>query len=415
MKKYFIFAAVALVASAACTKTSLDQEATPDSPVTFQAANYAAQTKAGEVSVLNDFNEFKCKGFLHAEGIDLNSDGTIITSGTGKPSYQNFFGANGVTIKPYGSNGTALTGLTSASTGISYWAPEGHEYYWPKSTVSYINFVGWYGEGNAPNNDPTITYTYTSSKWTASLAWSFSNTTVGATGSNLLYSDMAWRYNDNPNAEYKKNGLANDYKGVPMLFHHALAQINVKAYIDGTDIAAGTTAGTVTDGTATWTVKLKDVVITPIYTGGTLNLTNEDPGTTSRQAWSGTGWTVGSTAGNYTVAGPTAVAEISKPAANGTTGDVIAKTCVLPQSLASVNLTFKLYIKTEYTGGTYNEEELSFSIPFTGDTTNLGTAAWAQNTKYTYYLKINPSQKTVRFDPALQADWSTGTTTEGTI
>lgn len=421
MKKYLILAAAAVVAMAACTKTTLDESATPDSPVTFQAANYSTQTKAGEVSVFGDFKTFQSRAFLHAEGINLNSDGTIKTPA----SFQEFFGTGaGETIKPYDSSDNDLseTALTTASTNVAYWAPS-HNYYWPKSSVSYVNFIGWYGVGNGENNNPTISYTYTGEtpKWTATLSWPFSNATIGATGTNLLYADMAWHYNNNPNAEYKQNGLASDYKGVPMLFHHALAQINLKAYVtkgddpaDAEAIVAGTTTGTVKDNTATWTIKLKDVVITPIYTEGTLNLTNIDPGTTGRNPWTG-GWNVGSTAGNYTVAGPVAVDKVSKPEAAGTDGDVIAKTCVLPQSLASANLTFKLYIKTEYAGGTYNEEEISYTIPFTGGTTNLGTAEWVMNTKYTYFLKINPSQKTVLFDPAITEDWSTGTTTEQTI
>ena len=45
----------------------------------------------------------------------------------------------------------------------------------------------------------------------------------------------------------------------------------------------------------------------------------------------------------------------------------------------------------------------------------MGTTAWAMNTKYTYYLQINPSQKTVLFDPAVAEDWTVGETTDKTI
>lgn len=404
MKKYLFFAVVALVASAACTKVETE---VPDQKITFQTANYVPSTRAGEVSVLNDFNEFKCKAFLHAVGVDLDADGNIITTGSGKPSFQDFFGT-AETISPYNASGAKLTNLTSESTGVSYWAPS-HEYYWPKSAKSYVNFVGWYGTGNGANNDPNVSYAYVSNKWKATLEWSFSNATIGAAGANLLYADMAWRYNDNPNAEYKKNGLANDYKGVPMLFHHALAQISLKAYASsGSTPALTAGTGTVTDNVATWTIKLKNVTINGVYTAGTLTLTNEDPGTaTTKKTWDG-GWSTSGTAGTMTVSDPFTVQKVTKATAE----NVFNATCVLPQDLANATLTFDLEIKTAYTGGVENTEIIPQTITLPAMTTG---GEWVQNTKYTYYLNINPSQKTVRFDPALIQDWTDGTIVDQTI
>ena len=37
---------------------------------------------------------------------------------------------------------------------------------------------------------------------------------------------------------------------------------------------------------------------------------------------------------------------------------------------------------------------------------DMGTTTWDQNTKYTYYVKIVPSQGKVLFDPAMEADWT---------
>ena len=392
MKKLFILSGVALIALASCTK--IEPAEVPAKKITFQTVNYMSQTKAGEVSVLDDFNEFKCLAFLHAEGIDLDSEFNVKTD-----SYQEFFGASGETISPYDENNAKMTNLTSESTGISYWAPS-HDYYWPKGTHSFVNFAGWYGTTGSAASDPDIDYAYntTTNKWTATLTWDFSNSTVGAAGANLLYSDMAWRYNDNPDAVYKKNGLANNYKGVPMLFHHALAQINVKAYAAAaagyTALSAGT--GTVTDGLATWTITLENVKINNIYNQGTLTMTNADPGTSTTQAWTGSWAGTGSKGtlvpANFTV----------QKVTEATAEDLIAKTCVLPQTIGEdVTLTFDMRIKTQYTDN-YNFE----LIPITIKLNDMSTTAWAQNTKYTYYLIINPSQKTVRFDPALEADWS---------
>ncbi len=156
MKKYFVIAAVA-IAAMACSKVDVDN--TPAKKVTFQAANYMTQTKAGEVSVFGDFKEFKSRAFLHAEGVDLNADYTV--NGT---SYQEFFGDAGETVSPYTTAGAKITDPTTSSTNVGYWAPS-HEYYWPKSTHSFVNFVGWYGTDGTHDVDPTIAYAYTSSKW----------------------------------------------------------------------------------------------------------------------------------------------------------------------------------------------------------------------------------------------------------
>lgn len=404
MKKLFFFATAALVI-AACAKTSLDNTATPDVPVTFQAANYSVATKAGEVSVFNDFKDFKSLAYLHAVGVDLNADGTQKAA-----TYQNFFGVSGETISPYNASNEIITDPTTATTNVSYWAPS-HSYYWPKDPKSYVNFVAWYGTDGTNAVNPTVTYTYDTA-WQATMTWNYSNATIGEVGANLLYADMAWRYNGNPDASYKLNGLAAGYKGVPMLFHHALAQINVKAYVAAATATPANPAieTGITDRTATWTILLKNVKITPVIKNGTLALTNTDPGNTDIQAWSGS-WALAAEAavGDLVRTGDYTVTEIAKPAAGTTTGDLIAATCVIPQSLgATVVLSFDMDITTTYTGDVTHREVIPFAVKLN----DMGTTAWAMNTKYTYFLQINPSQKTVLFDPAVAADWADGTTTE---
>ncbi len=67
MKKYFIIAVAAVAAMAACSKVETNLDNAPGNKITFQAANYATATKAGEVSVLNDFTAFKSLAYLHAD------------------------------------------------------------------------------------------------------------------------------------------------------------------------------------------------------------------------------------------------------------------------------------------------------------------------------------------------------------
>ena len=176
MKKLFFFASAALVI-AACAKTTLDNTATPDVPVTFQAANYSVATKAGEVSVFKDFKNFKSLAYLHAVGVDLNADGTQKAA-----TFQNFFGA-GETISPYNSSNVIIATPTPATTDVAYWAPS-HSYYWPKDEHSYVNFVAWYGTDGSSAVNPTVTYTYDTA-WEATMTWDFSNETVGSAGANL--------------------------------------------------------------------------------------------------------------------------------------------------------------------------------------------------------------------------------------
>ena len=404
MKKFFLITVTAIVALVACHKME-NVEEWPDMEVTFQANNFVRQTKADSpVSVWNDFQNFKCKAFLHAEGVDLESDGTV--NGT---SFQFFFGQNGETIYAYNSGNTVET--TSANA-VTHWAPT-HTYYWPKGSKSFVNFIGWYGTTGSAASDPTIAYAYENGSYKATMTWNYSNATIGANGANLLYADMAWRFKQNTNpGSYSVSGAS---EGVPMLFHHALAQINVKAYAEGTQAlplskGTGTDEGKIMDANAKWDITLKNVKITPVYTAGTLTLTNVDPGTNETQEWSaaaGTtgGWSGTGSAGDLALANDYKLVEVSKPGLNTTTGDVIAATCVLPQALAanSVALTFDMDIVTTYLAdGKSNHEIIAVSIPLN----SFGTSAWELNHKYTYYVKFVPSQSSVLFDPALDQIWS---------
>ena len=386
MKKYFIIAVAALLASAACSKVETIDN-TPARKISFQVGNYAAQTKAA-VSFKDESESFKSRAFLHAEGVDLNPDYSV--NGT---SYQEFFGSTGETIA---WDGTAKE-----------WAPASHDYYWPKSSHSFVNFASWYGTVNGADSDPTITYAYTASKWTATLSWNYT-AVLGQATSNLLYADMAWRYSEqNPTDGPHKDGVT---EGVPTLFHHALAQINIKAYAD--DDASGenlTLSGSnPTDGTAVWTIAIKNAKITPLFASGTLTLTNADPGTASTtQAWTGD-WAGTGTAGDVAISDFT-VSTVTK----ATAANLVAPSCVLPQTLgASVVLSFDLDITATYTSNAATHHEI---IPYSIKLNDMGTTAWAQNTKYTYYLRIVPNQNRVLFDPAIAEDWATGSTTDQNI
>ena len=364
MKKFFaILAVAALTLSAACTKI---ETVTPDQKISFKAANYVPQTRSGEVSFLNEFADatnaqFKSKAYMWGTGVDATGDNV---------TYQDFFGADGETIKWDGTE----------------WAPT-HDYYWPKFANSYINFLSWYDNNGAP----VISRTGSTFK----MEW---KDRIIGTGDNIMYADPAWRFkqNNNPATYTAVDGVA---QGVPTLFHHSLAQVEFRAYASKVEV---------TD-LLTWTIKLTALKL-EVANKGTLTLTATEPttGNNIQGTWDGTpAWVADATKGNimpttFNVTATDATADAAK---------VLANQVVLPQDLSSTNLTFKLDITTTYAAGQTNHEILDVTIPM-GTAEGFNTAAWALNTKYVYTIKIEPAENRVLFDPAVEKAWEVVTVPE---
>ena len=365
MKKFLIIAVAALAASVACTKSEVNDG--PAAKINFQVANYKAQTKAN-VSALTEFQSFSCKAFLHADGYESTT--------------QDFFGANGETILP------------DNTSNPSQWAPS-HDYYWPKSNQSYINFVAWYDKAGAPT-----TATETALEWSAR--------TVAPTDT-ILFADEAWRYKNNDGALYKLDAVT---KGVPMLFHHALAQINIKA--KGEDL---------NDGAAnSWRVVLDTVKIANVYKTGTLALVNSDPSSTQPKAWTAPSspavWSSPTNADEIKLL--ERLSDLSVTDSLTTTAKVLLEGHnVLPQSLTNdhvVTVVFSIYRKNQT--GYYSKERIKHEFKLS-DFSN-GVAAWEMNKKITYTIIINPKTEKVLLDPAIEewaevdgGEYQIGTGTDG--
>ena len=355
MKKYFILAAAALVALTACSKVETDNA--PAKKITFEPASYVAQTKAHSLNS-ESITSFKSKAFMKGEGVtDL----------------QDFFGTAGETI--------------SFKSASNTWEPS-HDYFWPKSTNSYVNFFSWYDTGAGPT-----------SVTNGAMAWT--NRTI-ATGDNIMYADPAWHFQQNTTNESQYTGDATT-SGVPTIFHHALAQVAFKAYATKTSM----------DGLCSWTIVLKNVNITNVYNQGSLSLTADEPAESTKNnkgSWSGTpAWTTTGTAAPLTPANLTVTATTSDGA------DVLlANQSVLPQSLTNVKLTFDLDITTTYTAGQTNHEIIPVEIPL-GTSAGFNTASWALNHKYTYIVKVEPSENKVLFDPCVVEEWVEETPVEKAI
>ena len=430
MKRLFIIAAAALVASVACSKVETT-ETTPDVEIGFQVASYLSQTKAdshGHTSFVDELTEvgaasnyFKSVAYIHA----AQADGTVAA-----PAKFFTAGTNGVETINY--------------DGSSAWKPA-HPYYWPKSPKSSISFFSWYDFGD----QVTPTITYTTDGGAATLAWA--DRTV-ALKDNVMYADAAYHYKQNNNGDqnHKLDGVS---EGVPTLFRHALAKVRFTVKQNPMKVQDGTTANY-----TFWEVKLTDVALASgtIKNNGKFSLTQTSAtAATSQVAWTkptneiwaapaGTQTYLTAKLGN--AAGDIFDTDVAKgnvkltdTAVELTGTNYMSDTyfAVMPQAVADgVTLTFKYEIKTyygtqaQYDGGTaalistetVNVNDLKdagYGAPYvaTGIQLNAITGAWDKwqmNHRYVYNLIINPQTSQILYDPAVEA-WETEDTVDQTV
>ena len=369
MKKYIIIALAAVVAFTACTKTNPEEKKAEQ--ISFQVANYVPATKAN-VSILPEVLDagFNTKAYLRAAG--------------SLDTYQPYFGTNGENVK--------------WNADKSEWAPVGGPYYWPKAEASVINFFSWFDKNGTPEVVNSATAT--------SMTWA---DRAVATTDNIMYADPAWHFKKNNNPATYGSTLGNAAgaatEGVPTLFHHALSQIALKAYL----------AKPEDDTDTQWEVKISKAYFTKYYTTGTLALTATEPALTvinTAEAWdaNSAAWTIAEGAakdGSYGKEAEVEITAVTKAAAN----EVLAAGSVLPQVFqetaegateptvvnGEAQLAFNIYIKTTYKNGVSNEETFPVVVPLTDFDLN----AWAMNTKCTYFIKIALGENQILFDPAV--------------
>lgn len=344
MKNRFNIVILALVLLAvSCTKTEMSD--TKEKAVAFQVGSYAPQTKApeGTASIIDvdGINSFRSYGYLHAVGV---------------PGEQAFFGTAGETI-------------TYHAGSPATWTPS-HDYFWPKSTGSYVNFISWVG------GTPEVNYAKSEETWNATFAWN--NVTVAPTD-NLLWADMAWRYNANEQT-YQFNSVQ---EGVPTLFHHALAQVRFMGR-----------QGKASDGNVSWTVTVTGLSLAAVKNQGSLSMTNTDPGSKQTKEWTVTNWAAAD------ATAPIAATGLNK--ALTTDQELIGYKSVLPQDVtAAMELTVNYTVTTTYPGKTVVENASASAAlsAFSGSIT-----AWEMNKRYTYTVVINPDAGIIRIIP-VETDW----------
>ncbi len=391
MKKYFIIAAAAVVAMAACSKVEDDFNPTsPNNKIGFEVANYTSQvmTKAAAITSESIYS-------FHTVANQFPTVGDPVEF-------------MDVDVLPW--NGTTqVTAANIDSNNITSWAPA-EDYYWPKT--GWINFYSYAGThnptvANDASDKKTVTFTYTDA--------------VVAATSNILVADAALHYGRANSATEthqvdNSEGSAHVTKGVPTLFRHQLAKLIV-------DVEARTTDEKKSANT-TWKVQVLSAstvnadyvsTITPVNKGS-LVLSNVDDATAaSTKTWTATnasttnisGWVASTAAADKEVISLTDSDVLEIPVnttGDGTKSTILAERSVMPQVTSGV--AFKLTYRVQAFHGTtkFMEEIREVGVLEAKTISQLANtvASWGANQKITYHIIIDPVSEKVTFDPAVE-------------
>ena len=411
MKKYFIIAAAAVVAMAACSKTEVDETAVPDKKIGFEVANYATQTKS---DVLKGLTNAEDKIFsFHTLANQFPKIGTPVVF-------------MDVDVFPWSAAGAKITSGTDVD--IDKWATV-EDYYWPKT--GHINFYSYAGSeaptvGNSAADKKTVTFTYTDA--------------VIVEDSNILVAEAALHYarEDSARETYPVDGgeSASNHvtTGVPTLFHHQLAKITV-------DVEARTTDAKKSANTI-WKVQVLRVedesgndyasTIVPIKKGS-LALTVDDSKEASQsypltKNWTRTnenatnisGWVPSTDTETIALSDSDVLTIPVNTTGNGTQSEILALRSVMPQLTENVAFTLVYRVQaihmvdddddanTPDVENVFLQEIRTVGVTGNGDTAkSIGDltstiSSWQANKKITYHIIIDPVSEKVTFDPAVE-------------
>ena len=362
MKKYIILAAVALVASAACTKVDVAQEAQKE--ISFQVANRL--TKA--TGVLYDNGPFGTYAWFNDTDNFMVNEKVDLSGGA--------------------------------------WKTVDHTFYWPKTgSVSFISYSPFAGTSNTAGSVPTVTKN----------SISYTGYTAGTT--DLMYADKA-TCSSNVNEVTDSDTADSGYEGVPTVFRHALAKLSFKIKANFVEQADPNDATLKT----TWEVTVNSAKIGGFKNTGDCALALNTDG----KSWDKPVVTVGTDNFNVwtNLSGATADQElVASPIVLTTSPVDIASATgyVMPQVLEAGTQVLKLdiHIKTTLSTGNTIEEDFVKTLNLSDIST---LKAWQMNENIVYTINIkptasadpsnpdNPNDVVITFDPAV-ADWTNVDTT----
>ena len=363
MKKFFLLAAVVGVALTSCVKNEGLATVADQNEITFEVAKFKASSRV-EVAFPTDLS-FGAYAYYE----NTENPGTHTT---------------------YIDNAEVVY---KVSNGNGYWAAKEHTYFWP--TQGHLDFVS-YAPYNADATSPAVPKISDSD---VQQTLKYEGFKVDAANPvDLLYSDKAM--------QQTANTVNYGFTGVPTLFHHALAKLNIKVKafrINNADESP--------KAVTSWTVVVKKITLSGIYNEGNLTMktTNvHNAGATTVQ------WENTITAVPYDVWSNTSSQVTKEWACNQTltldarhygagTADVAENYFVLPQALVSdtQQITIEYAITTKAPEGQTGVKEYVA-------TKNLSdfpaVPAWEQGKNITYTIDIDPVGDEIHFAPAI-VDW----------
>ena len=412
MKKILILAALAVAASAACTKNTLDTESMPKQKISFEVASYVPQnqklTKAALGSGSSLWDEFASPSFQ-------TSAYFYPTTGTGGQVYM-----NNVVISPYQSDdATAAT----SKDNTSIWRAA-DEYLWPKT--GHLNFFSY-----ASKNAVTATSeAATGETRTIGFGTAAAPLTI-ASDDNILLADACYNAkqsnagSDQDTITGVEESGANVPKGVPTLFHHLLMKAKFQIQLKSAKKHATTRyevdilEASITDGAASPT--------SGIVNNGYLSLTSNAPSGSDLEI---VAWTYGTPAVWSAASSPSKEAVIALTATEAaspltlavsatavehtspTTHTLLDFRTFMPQVLGAdvkFAMTYKL---RAYHGNTLYMEETETITPVAlKDYTDGGSGKWQMNESWLYTIYLDPVTTAITFDPAVVA-WTDKTATD---
>lgn len=207
MKKFFILAAAAVVALAACTKNNVDESALREISYNAVAGKNATKAIINTAYYAPTDPAFGIWGLYQATDWSTNH-------------------SNNVWIGASASAATQITyGLDAASTANSEaWRNRSSVDYWP--LTGSIVFMGYSPYANVSSK---AAISVTDNK--ATLTVTNFQTTTGSWVDDLMWSDAVEKSANDTNYDADGNNTPT-YNGVPVVFHHALSQITVYAKTD---------------------------------------------------------------------------------------------------------------------------------------------------------------------------------------
>ena len=349
MKKYFILAAAAIVAIAACTKSEISNPAKKEISYNAVAGKNAVRSIINSAYYAPTDPAFGIWGLYQADDWSTNHSASV------------WIGASA-------SAATQITyGLDAASTANSEaWRNRSRVDYWP--LTGSLVFMGYSPYANVSSKaaisvaDNKATLTVTNFQ-----------TTTGSWVDDLMWSDAVEATANTTN--YDADGAnTTTYNGVPVVFHHALSQIAVYAKTDK-DYAAQDYTFTITalsvtvDDNATLTVA-DDLTNAPTVT-----------------------WTEPATDATRTVLSSASPALTTSYVKQGDSFLVIPQTLTAAQDIISISY------QVEHNGAVSGPVTKTINLT-AGDSVTL--SSFAKNTKYNLNLVF--SLEEIKYSPDV-VDW----------